>query len=615
MSTSPQKTSHDVILTKLEKNFRTFSKPVITFVDFDGTFYTAGRTMWKAPYYNRKTSHILSKNHIPLIIITGKSDWNRLEEIESATCGLKKADAIVAGAGTVIYHRDITGRLIRDIAWTKQLQESVFIAKPAPGKFYKEKWNKESIVAYITSANLSDYLRLSFEKDNDFVVRFNVKNLKMKVVNDLEKRLQLLFPHGVKILIAEKLLQRNTLDIFSGDILIVPKISGKDGAMEYLLDFYSKAVRKTLQVYCFGDASIDVAMLTLKSKPGYYILRQYGVNLRPRARKMLRQAEKENDHLTATNQEGPQVIYNVFQQLYDKHDGFSKAQNSKIRRFLYPLESLLDQIHDAKLSANDISFLGLKTVIKNIDSLYKNKQTNFFTKLQGISGYVYGNFTDVLDGIRARRSKATPENGQLVDVFCDRVKEFYQLFSRAQKRFLKNDTDGYSTLLAAISCILPSIARAQAEITGKIVLENDPLKGSMLSRTKKLFQSFFYDLAGKYTKSLDIDKKILQHNLATFHRRTLFSNFSLENVKPRDLNVFQQQSLAKWLLLIHLLQEEDFLVLQYLKKYPHLFYQYDHDFREQLKPYLKVSTRRLRETWHMEDSHLTLDNFVKIGYI
>src|SRR5947209_14975586 len=72
------------------------------------------------------------------------------------------------------------------------------------------------------------------------------------------------------------------------------------------------------------------------------------------------------------------------------------------------------------------------------------------------------------------------------------------------------------TYISAISCILPSLARAQAEVNGTIVKEQDTKGGSMLARTRRLFLSLFFDTIGLDRKSTRLNSSHANISYAVF---------------------------------------------------------------------------------------------------
>src|SRR5258708_34057941 len=104
-------TNFDTIIHKLKQ--QTFRSPTLAFIDFDGTLYTAGKTMWKSLFYNQKTSRILRDLHIPFILVTGRADWSKMAALELRFFRMKKPDEVITGAATAIY-LSIANQLVAD---------------------------------------------------------------------------------------------------------------------------------------------------------------------------------------------------------------------------------------------------------------------------------------------------------------------------------------------------------------------------------------------------------------------------------------------------------------------------------------------------------------------
>lgn len=635
---------NDLILSKLQTQLRFHPHPIIACIDFDGTLYTAGKTMWKAPYYNRKTSSLFRKSHIPFVIVTGRADWNALAEAELQVFGMTKPDAVITGAGSMVYYRNEQGVLEQDIDRLAMLETCTFIWRDNKGREKKERWNKEHIITITQTHQYASYLRLSTDDDNVFVVRFSVRNVPIDILEHIKSELKTIFPEGIKILIAEKLLQKNTVDIYSGDILLVPFLAGKDSAIAYILERYAlllplsaEKIRKAeagtskLQAYIFGDSSIDIKMLAMEEDSKHYFLSQYGVHLTPRAEKILKKVQLKNPHLQLVADDGPKVIFHTFRKILTQSH-FSPAQNSYARKLIAPFEKIINKTVYPHLSANELSFKGLSLVIKGINVIYdsqgKKKQNS-----KGLRYYLLGMSMDLFDGMRARSSQRRflhdnelDVDGQLIDVFCDRAKEFYQLYKRSffvilteTKNPAQNQqtlNQAYQTLLAAMSCVLPSAARAQVEMENTIVKENDEHGGSMFKRSRRLLLSLLYDTSGKKQKSFAIDKNIYETNMATFTHRLSFLPRSnpvntLHKLDLPQLSDFQKKALERFLLLVQLLQEENQIIVKALKEYPQLLENYQ-TFQKNIAQYLEIDVKIMRKANNIAFPSLSLQQYLHI---
>lgn len=591
-----------LVLNKLQKQQAIHPHPMIACIDFDGTIYTAGKTMWQAPYYNRKTSKLLEQFSIPFILVTGRGVWTKPAEAELRVFGMRKADIIVTGAGSMIYYRQKSGKLIPDEKRFTMLKKSTVTWKDEKGSMQKDIWDKQHILQIILRYPFSRYLRVSSDYDNEFTIRFQTRNLSIEILESIKSEILTLLPDGVKVLFAEKLFQVNTLHTFSGDVLIVPGLAGKDNAVGYILKEYAQALNQPVQGILFGDSSVDIRMLTMANDPKFYTLAQYGVHLTPRAYRILEKVTDKNPHLHISHKDGAEIIYSVFKQLLHS-SYYSPSQNSTLRGIIRPFEGLVNRTVYPKLSANELSFKGLTMMIEGIDTIYLHPSQ----KIKGFQYYALGTGMDLFDGIRARQSITAETDGQLIDVFCDRVKEFYQLYKRAQIRFdQQKNNKAYTTLLTAISCILPSIARAQVELAGGFVAEKDEKGGSMFDRTKRLTQSLFYDAFGNGDKSYGIDKDIYDKNLATYQNR--LRNIAVIPQKKQPMTQEQQKAKTRLALLQSIITEEHALVTNTLQPYPDLAETYKKTFLRVIKPYLGEQKTSL-------PSNLHIDNFIKIPYM
>ncbi|HEX7042342.1 MAG TPA: HAD family hydrolase [Patescibacteria group bacterium] len=739
--------------------------PLLFFTDFDGTLFSPNHNILSAPFYNSKISSILKSNNMPFILVTGRSGWEEIDRTQLSLLGLPKPDAVVTANGTVIFHLLTNNSYLRDFEWESLMQYS----KITWQNDQKETWNKLAITNEIRKYLLSKGYQFLIATGNTFLIRIRFANIPTFQLEEMRKEILTLFPSGLRIIYTEKLLRQNTLKIFSGEMLVTPKFGGKDNAVKYLLEKYSRETlgkkemntNKNLWVnedenlapirgIILGDATVDVPMLTLKNNPKYYNLYQFLVHPTPLAKKSVEDAKRTNDHLFILPGDGPKEILKVlnkffenqnfnfsynFKSLENKNNGknsssnnfedsqtnirydkaeavsspsqrpfyernplvgskgketkiptkpssLSPAQNNPIRQIVRKFEPLLDKLTDQNLTPNEVSFLGLTQLSKGLKSLYKSNSTPL-QKIHGLYDFGFGNLTDVLDGIRARRqqelsvkpkeikknktNKLSPSPltvngnaipGQLVDGFADRAKEFMQLFTRAKKRFVtkpkqyKNITIKQETftLLAALSCALPSIARAQVEITGKTVAERDAKGGSMIDRTKKMFGSILLDTIGAHQKSQDIDKDIFDSNIATFKNRLTAistkndrdllnvilgtertpeskkSNSSssesrlnqdksrgisvLDHARTRNLTDFQKKALERFLLYVDVLQQEDEIIKKFLQKDKELLQQYIKDSQEFAKNYLEIPVNKLRKKFGIKDYKLEIKKYL-----
>ncbi|HSW88818.1 MAG TPA: HAD family hydrolase [Candidatus Saccharimonadales bacterium] len=591
---------------------------IVFFVDFDGTLFTPDKKIITAPFYNFQTQSILRRYQIPFVVVTGRSTWTRKSDLETMVLGLAKPDAVIAGAGSIIYYRLPNGQLALDTSWEKQMSQSTI-------QWHHNKkilWNREIILQNIHHL-LPQNVRILPHSSDKYLIRLYVKEMTIKELMQIKETLEDYFNKSIQVIFTEKLLQQNTLDIFSGNILLVPTTAGKENAVKYLLNL----LPQDKDVFCFGDATIDVPMLTIKSEPKKFTIHTYGVNLTPLAKKLLQNQSKSNPQLhIIENPHSPKAILEVTRNLSSRAERsvvegshttksknhFTPAQNTFTRRLLQPFESFLDTFFDQNLTANDISFKGLEMVKQSIDLLYEKKTRNPLHKLTIWKLYTVGNLTDIFDGIRARQTNTISNQGQLIDVFCDRAKEFYQLYQRASHIIVsetrQSRQQGYQIFLTAISCILPSIARAQAESSGIILKEQDAQGGSMLARTRRLSFSFFFETLGLHEESFVIDQRIYTTNIATYQNRlnSIPSTGGANEVggwvttSQQNSTSLQKKAQERFLLLVQLLQEENEIIEKALKDYPELSKRYEKEFKKYIEKYLKLDVRKLREEHNIQ---------------
>ncbi|HYK08096.1 MAG TPA: HAD-IIB family hydrolase, partial [Candidatus Eisenbacteria bacterium] len=536
------------IITKLEQQE---GNPKILFTDIDGTLFSPNADILTAPIFNAQTALFLKKHHIPFIIVTGRSFWRRIDRYHMTLLCVPQPDLVVSANGSILFYKH-NDTYNSDFSWQGYMQST----KVTNAMGAVTSWSKLDITNTITNYLQENNFPFFLGQGNTYLIRIRLDKYSMHSVERIKKDIQNLFPKGIRVILTEKLLWKNSLDVFSGEMLITPSTAGKDKAVQYILKNLSADLRKPIRALIFGDATVDIPMLTMKEDPSYYTLSQYLIHPTPMAEKVAKENMKVNSNLHILYGDGPKEIlwtlrpelrkeirsefvvhssseetgsfagvardgepqnssavngmneasFGAGERQDPSRDKLTIAQNNPSRKVIQSFEKLLDRIVDKNLSPNEVSFLGLQKLSRGLIFLNK-KNSSVVDKTKGLYHYSFGNLTDILDGIRARNSDKKEENGQLVDGFADRVKEFMQLYVRGQKR-LKNDNEqALTTFLSCISCALPSIARAQVEISGKTVSERDEQGGSMIDRTKRLFLSLVFDTLGfvdqSYAKDLE----------------------------------------------------------------------------------------------------------------
>lgn len=300
---------YEIITQKLQQQRENNCIPTLAFFDLDGTIFTGKPLLWhKDIFYNTQTAKIIKKNHIPLIIVTGRSQWDRKAKIIVKFFGLPNPDAVITAAGTQVQylHTNQSNKPYQeknDEAYQKILE--------------KISWDKTKILMQANAEKYKDSLILKNENTSKFLIRFNAQNLPVERAIRIKQELGKNCSNS-KVLIAEKLFLTNSLNIYNGDILIVPNTAGKDNAIKYLLTLLAKNnTISPLQAYIFGDACIDIDMLTMPSTKNYQ-LHQYGVNLTPLAEKELTEEIKKHPTLKISTSPGPKIINKILDKLEAK---------------------------------------------------------------------------------------------------------------------------------------------------------------------------------------------------------------------------------------------------------------------------------------------------------
>ena len=489
--------------------------------DFDGTLFDPNLKAFIAWYYNAQTTSLLNSHNIPFILNTGRPIWDTFSDVQIAAAGMKKPDVVVYGAGTkIVWRRGNTYEL--DEEWEKIMQ--------------KTGWNKAKILKAIQPI-LKEYNAALFDTHNEYMTRIWINKIPVEELNKFVKAV-LSVVSDTKVLRTEQILLPNTEVIFSGYLLLIPSTAGKDVGMKHVLN----TLRPKANLV-FGDALVDLPMLMDASSEGY------AVNPTAMAR-----MELKNTKVTILEGSPPENILRI---ITSKLNIEKSIRNSPYRSVSSSFFSILEPFIYPKLTSDQLSLKGLELVQYSITKKH----------LGGMFLLVQGLLLDVFDGLRARKSpKLTSDNGQLIDGYSDRMKEYVQLANRKH----------YDS---AISCFLPSIARARAEAIGSVVPEFDSAGGSALSRNVKLVKSYFLSSVGNVDGSNRVDKSIYLSNMQTFHnRKSLAKSFSWSNLKKYD-----RPSVQRLLFYISLLQSK--ANEQKVE---------NSELNEALKEYMKINIEKLK---------------------
>lgn len=511
-------------------------KTAILISDFDGTLFDSNFRIFLAPFYNLKISKILKKHNIPFILTTGRPAWSEKHNWLFTLCGITKPHILITGCGTQIFQQN-NGIWKLNSEWNAIMEKNNF--------------DKLIIQASISSLVSRHKLEFAPNPENPYVIRIKATHISTQKLQEIMTELQSLIPPNTKTIFTESRKKTNSVDIFSGYIFIIPKDAGKDLSAQFILHQFSTKRNYTCLV-C-GDALIDIPLLELNLNQNIEFKR-LAVDLTPLANQHLQQ----NQHVTIAKS-GPETILKTLQEIYEPKY-FSKAQNNPIRNGVKIFEDILNSFFDKKLSANDLSLLGVDYSTKGLEKI---QSKNMLTKLYGFWLCLKGFFMDMFDGIRARKQEIKDPNGQLVDVFADRAKEFFHLYFRAESRLEKNKIEGEQTFVASLSCILPSMSRAFAEACGKTVPEYDPNGGSMLSRTLTLLQSLFLNMIGFDKSSFKLDIAMQQSNIRTFEARMTIAQHSLDQLEhsiddalQKEKNSLEYKAAVRLIWLLMIFQQE-----------------------------------------------------------
>lgn len=472
--------------------------------DFDGTMFDPSIRILLSPVYNNHTSRLIRKNNILYVVNTGRPVWDRFAHLQNMAIGMHKPDAVIAGAGTKIMWKKKVG-YETDREWERMMAAT--------------KWDKDRIRKSIVESSDTTHLEL-FDTANPYMARAWVYRKSVAELMKLKTALEKKHP-DTKILLTEQILLPNSTEFFSGYVLFIPNSAGKEQAARYVSEHFENKFNKPLKKIYTGDALVDVAMLLFDSAEGSA---SYGLNLTPLAREAV-----SGTHVHIRDGSPPAQLLKI---LKETVKAIAKPQNSPYRKLVSPLEAVVNLVYPS-FTPDQISFKGLHLTQKGLQNIY-GPQSSAMQKAGGYFGVLGGSLMDIVDGVRAKRNPLLKTaDGQLIDGYADRNKEFIQLCMRAETR---TGDEKKKTYEAAVSCFLPSIARARAECVGATVTEYDSGGGSALSRNKNLLVSLLYSAAALNRASYKADMKIYDKNLKTYEARIRFSpQFSWSKLGSYDL--------------------------------------------------------------------------------
>lgn len=360
-------------------------------------------------------------------------------------------------------------------------------------------WSKRTVVEKIKPI-IQSYRATLFDTHNEFMTRIWVHRMPIDTVSRFVAEIAEVAPK-TKVVLTEQILLPNTEVVFSGYLLLVPHHAGKDEAMRYVLNKLGSEHN-----IGFGDAFVDAPMLVDPTTEGY------AVNPTALARK-----ELGGTKVTILEGSPPANVLSVLRAT------ISSPRNSPFRLISDAILRLFEPLVYPTLTPDELSLKGLELV----------QAGGFWTM-------IWGFVLDLFDGARARRNPhLTTKHGQLIDGYSDRMKEHTILMSHS-----KPDT--------ALSCFLPSIARAQAEAVGTTVPEFDSSGGSALSRSSRLIRSELLRKLGNHDGSNRVDTSIFLSNMQTFQNRKKYSkSFSWAKLKTYD-----KLAVTRLLFYVDLLQKQ-----------------------------------------------------------
>ncbi len=501
----------------------------VAFFDIDGTLFDPDLRLLAAPYFNRKSFKLLKKNKATIVVTTGRRSWIKTNDLQLHMLGMYPPDHVVTGIGTNILHKKYHYVYGTDKKWQEE--------------FVKKGWNKQEILRD-TNAVAAKYRLFRIPTINQFTITFWLFNTPISKVKEIREDMERESNGRFRTVITEQLLLPNTKDRFSGFLFLIPQTADKGTSAVHLLDMIKKAhPNDHLHIFCFGDALVDVPLLTIDYPNA--TIQSFGLHLTPQAQMAL--SKMENIRVVSYFDSAPKRIWKVLStHIASNTDTVPKkvAQNSPFRRLIRPFEFIIDRFAPQEFTPDDITEHGITLVNEGVHKLY-DIHGGQAGRVTGYWELVRGYFMDIVDGVRARNSPhLKSDQGYLLDALADRKKEFALLYGRSS-------TFTYSAA-AAISCVLPSIARAQAECMGIMVPEHDARGGSALSRTVRLLFIAFMDLLQLTHVANAQTQALLDANLATYaYRASLAHAFD-----PKKKKNYDATSYIKYESLVSLLEEQ-----------------------------------------------------------
>ncbi|MCS6956704.1 MAG: HAD hydrolase family protein [Patescibacteria group bacterium] len=319
--------SNSTAYEKLNTRITEGKTPALLALDVDGTVYTKKQNpatkKWIKDGDNAEISKQMKERSIPLVLVSGRPDWDNKAEHEMGDYRLMPADIIIAGAGSIIYWRNKENTLVLDRDFLNIMQQQQIVFKQPVRQELLDKL-KESSIAFIQENEeikalynpqliqmfLSETLFSRFEKqgltsvkvDNNQgigLTTLDISNMSFDNLRALISEIRNSIS-GVKIEYSEDL-EHISGESFTGWVQIIPQAGGKDKALRYVLEKlaykvnpYNVDSEKKPIAYCCGDASIDIWMLAMGAgKEDSYKFQQFLLgNATPNARTRLEKVAK-----------------------------------------------------------------------------------------------------------------------------------------------------------------------------------------------------------------------------------------------------------------------------------------------------------------------------------
>lgn len=274
------------------------------FTDFDGTLYDPSYKILLSPWYNRETRRILARYNIGFVVVTGRSMWTAFDEMQLRLLSLPLPDIVIYGAGTHILRRDEKGALQEDASWSNDIKGTKIVWRNTTLQpvFWKKELVEEAIKPILSKLGLTLGLTT-----NPYMLVVPLPNYTQQKISILLKMLNGVWENGVKTILTEKLYLPNSENLFNGNLLIIPSTAGKDTASKYLLKTLSSTKPDVL---FFGDALIDVAMLTMDTSAYTHASFAYGVHLTPLALEAIK-ADDPGSKITQLPGSAPKALRDI----------------------------------------------------------------------------------------------------------------------------------------------------------------------------------------------------------------------------------------------------------------------------------------------------------------